>query len=93
MEYHRAGMKPAQILDRPSDFDLGQWTAQATADWLADHPGYLAGFEEQWVAVVGPWIVAHAPRFGEAADLSRAKGIERPLMVPVPSADEQIFDG
>jgi hypothetical protein len=79
--------------ERPPDFDPDAWTAQATADWLAAHPGYLSGFEAQWVAMVGPWIVAHAPRFGEAADRAEAKGIERPLMVPVPPAGDLIYRG
>jgi hypothetical protein len=74
--------------DRPPDFDPGAWTAQDTAGWLAAHPGGLTGFEERWVAMVGPWTVAHAPRFGDAADLAQVMGIERPLLVPVPPAGD-----
>jgi len=92
-EHGVAGSLTQPMTERPLDLDPEAWNAQATDDWLAAHPGYLSGFEEQWVAMVGPWIVAHAPRFGDAADLAQAQGIERPLMVPVPPAGDLVYCG
>jgi hypothetical protein len=88
-----AGTVTPPVMERPLGFDPEAWTDQATADWLAAHRGYLTGFEVQWVAMVGLWIVTHAPRFGDAADLAQAKGIERPLMVPVPPAGDLVYCG
>ena len=79
------------VTERPPDFDPDAWTAQDTADWLAGHPGYLPGFEEQWVAVVGPWIVAHSPDLAEAAEQARKLGIDNVLWVPVPPPGDLIF--
>ena len=79
------------LTERPLDFDPDQWTAQATADWLAAHPGYLTGFEEQWVAVVGPWVVAHSPDLSEAAERARQLGVDNPLWVPVPPPGDLIY--
>jgi hypothetical protein len=91
METPYSQTEQPRVLDRPPGFDPDAWATRAKADWLAAYPGYLSGFEEQWVAMVGPWIVAHASRFGDAADLAQSTGIERPLMVPVPPACNLIF--
>lgn len=91
MDIRNAQAEHVRVLDRPPGFDPAAWTAQETADWLADHPGYLSGFEEQWVAMVGPWLVAHAPQFGDAIDLAEAKGVQSPLMVPVPPPGDLVF--
>ncbi len=63
----------------PPDLEPNQWTAHDTADWLAQHPGYLTGFEERWVAMVGPWIVAHSSDLAEAAKQARKRGVDDPL--------------
>ena len=86
-----AGTLTRPVTERPHDFDPDQWTAQATADWLAEHPGYLTGLEEQWVAIVGPWIVAHSSNLAEAAEQARDLGVDNPLWVPVPPPGDLIF--
>jgi hypothetical protein len=79
------GMEP---LDEAA---VRRWTHQQTFLWLAEHPGYLAGFEGEWVAMVGPKIVGHSAKIGEAIARSREAGFDDPLLVPVLLPGEYIF--
>jgi hypothetical protein len=71
--------------------DVRPWTHQRTFLWLAEHPGYLAGYEGEWVAMVGPTIVGHSPEIGEAVGRAREAGFDDPLLVPVLPPDEYVF--
>ena len=70
------------VPSRPPDADL--MDHQDSVEWLAQHPGVLAGYEDQWVALVGSTIVGHGPTMTDALRAARDHGHDDPLLVPVP---------
>jgi len=71
--------------------DAGQWSHHQTFVWLTEHPGYLAEYEGEWVAMVGPKVVGHSEAIGEAVHRARDAGFDDPLLVPVLPPDEFVF--
>jgi hypothetical protein len=59
----------------------------AAVEWLADHPGVLGEFRNEWVAMDGPRVVAHAPSILDCSRLAHDAGIDDPLFVPVFAGD------
>ena len=55
----------------------------AALKWLDAHPGILAEYEGEWVAVVVGRILAHGESFGDVVDDAKRQGFDDPLLVPV----------
>jgi len=55
-----------------------------TLAWMDEQPGLLAGYEGQWVALVGRRVVAHDPSVIEVTRKAREQGVDDPLLVPIP---------
>jgi hypothetical protein len=55
-----------------------------TIQWLATQPGLLASFAGEWVALDRRTIVAHDPSIAEVVRQARERGVDDPLLVPVP---------
>lgn len=63
----------------------------ATVEWLAHQPGLLDDYIDEWVAIVGHEIVAHAPSVIDAVREAKERGYDDPLLVPVTPPDV-LFD-
>jgi hypothetical protein len=88
------GPKPMTTSQPPqneiaSDTDGGSSRAshEVEAAWALTHPDALAPNADQWVAVVGTEVVAHAPTLSRALKAARARGHHDPLLVPVMPPD------
>jgi len=55
--------------------------------WLADNPGALNAYQNEWVAVVGRKVVAHGPSVNDVVRAAARRGHADPLLVPVSAAD------
>jgi hypothetical protein len=55
-----------------------------TIRWLATQPGLLADLAGEWVALDQRTIIAHDPSIAEVVRLARERGVNDPLLVPVP---------
>ena len=58
-----------------------------TLEWLAQQPGLLDEYVDEWVAIVGHEIVAHAPSVIDAVREAKERGYDDPLLVPVMPPD------
>lgn len=55
-----------------------------TMQWLASRPGLLTDCAGEWVALDRRTIVAHHPSIAEVVRQARERGVDDPLLVPVP---------
>ena len=58
-------------------------THKTELDWLTSHPGALAAFEDQWVAIAGERVVAHGESMVDVVREAKRQGFDDPLLVPV----------
>ena len=58
-------------------------THKADLNWLTSHPGALADFEDQWVAIAGERVVAHGESMVDVVREAERQGFNDPLLVPV----------
>ncbi len=68
------------------ELGLATDTNEDILEWLATQPGLLEPYHGQWVALHERTIVAHDPSFAEVIRQAHARGVEDPLLVPVPSS-------
>lgn len=64
----------------PTTTDVEHRAAMA---WLASHPGALAAYVSEWVAIGDDRVIAHGQSMIEVEHDAQRQGFDDPLLVPV----------